>query len=181
MLLGWWFQHKELSLLNLIPSQHSFMAQLFELWFGDFHIGETWLWVKGDCFLSCRSALNAVRLTPSGWVWLMESGSVWSAQESTEAWGSTSGQPCMQTSTQLGFFGRCYGCEQKGWWWRGVGYLSFSTSALCSSPKWALFSLLSLTLAGICAALVQIRCAQVQKAVSPNGGCDLNFLFFNIV
>lgn len=103
MLLGWWFQHKELSLLNLIPSQHSFMAQLFGLWFGDFHVGETWLWVRGDCFLSCRSALNAVRLTPSGWVWLMESGSVWSAQESTEAWGSTSGQPCMQTLHSVGF------------------------------------------------------------------------------
>lgn len=27
MLLGWWFQHKELSLLNLIPAHDSFMTK----------------------------------------------------------------------------------------------------------------------------------------------------------
>lgn len=184
MLLGWWFQHKELSLLSLIPAQDSFMTQLFELCFGDFHVGESWLWVRDDCFLSCRSALNAVRLTPSGWVWLMESGSVWSAQENTEAWESTSGQPCMQTLHSVGFPWEVL------WLWtermivEGCRVSQFQhflgTSALYSSPKWALFFLLSLELTGICAALVQICCAQVQKAVSLAGGCDLvfNSVFF---
>lgn len=143
MLLGRRFQPEELSLLNLIPAHDSFMTQLSELCFGNFHVGESWVPVGDDCFLSCRSALNAVHLTPSGWAWPMESGSVWSAQESTEAWESTSGQPCRQHCTWLGFLVGCYGCEQKGWFRRGAEYLNFSISwalLLCAPLQSELYS-----------------------------------------
>lgn len=134
------YKHWELSLLKLFSASKVFMIWL-KLYFTQTR--DDWV-LRDNCFFSRRSVLNVVRLTPSGWVWPTEFGSVLSAQENTEAWEFTSGQPFKQTMDWVGL------PQGALWLWtefivlegcRMSQFQHFTGSfASCSSPKWPLLS-----------------------------------------